>query len=142
MLHTLEQLVAIEQLAVTTLIVPRDPAGEDLRAIEETHTFLMGGVVEEVVTGATLEWDDTPQVHELIASGTPIRLRQNHPNFETEIFGQSVPIGLVQRTLPALYVTEHRRTDNGWHLTLEADTQPGANVATIQRLDGRAHLPR
>ncbi|MBZ9638818.1 hypothetical protein [Streptomyces sp. PSKA30] len=41
--RVLEQLVAIEQLAVTTLIVPKDPSKEDLLAIRDAHILLTGG---------------------------------------------------------------------------------------------------
>ncbi|MCM1967960.1 hypothetical protein [Streptomyces sp. G1] len=134
-LHTLEQLVAIEQLAVTTLVVPKDPTKEDLDTINEAHTLLTGGVVEEVVSSATMDVDDAPDMRQLITAGRAFRLRQNHPNYEVEIFGQSVPIGPIQRVLPALYISEHRRTANGWHLTLKAASHLGANVATVQRVE-------
>ncbi|MDK9494446.1 hypothetical protein QEZ40_000320 [Streptomyces katrae] len=131
--RVLEQLIAIERLAVTTLVVPKDPSNEDLRAIREAHTLLTGGTVEEVVSSAAMEADDTDFVRGLFTQ-RPVRLRQNHPNYEIEIFGQRVPIGPVQRTLPALYVSEHRRSADGWHLTLTAGREPGANVATVQRV--------
>ncbi|MBZ9638817.1 hypothetical protein [Streptomyces sp. PSKA30] len=85
-----------------------------------------------MIFSATMEADDTEFIRGLFAQ-RPFRLRQNHPNYEIEIFGQRVPIGPVQRTLPALYVSEYRRTAGGWHLTLAAGTEPGANVATVQR---------
>ncbi|MGW7327121.1 hypothetical protein ACWGIU_00500 [Streptomyces sp. NPDC054840] len=132
-LRVLEQLVAIEHLAVTTLVVPMDPSKEDLLAIGEAHTLLVGGSVDEVVSSATIQADDTEFIRGLLTTQRPIRLRQNHPNYEIEIFGQKVPIGRVQRTLPALYVSDHRRTADGWHLTLTAGPEPGANVGTIQR---------
>lgn len=132
-LRVLEQLVAIEQLAVTTLMVPKSPSPEDLRAIREAHTLLTGGAVDEVVTSVTMEADDTESIRGLFTAPQPVRLRQNHPAYEIRIFGQNVPIGPVQRTLPPLYASEHRRTADGWHITLTAGTEPGANVASIRR---------
>ncbi|MFD7065186.1 hypothetical protein [Streptomyces sp. NPDC059906] len=134
-LRVLEQLVAVEQLAVTTLMVPKDPSSQDLRAIREAHTLLTGGTVEEVVTSVTMEADDTESIRGLFTAPQPVRFRQNHPAYEIEIFGQKVPIGPVQRTLPPLYVSEHRRTADGWHITLAANTEPGANLASIRRAE-------
>lgn len=132
-LRVLEQLVTIEQLAVTTLMVPKDPSPEDLRAIREAHALLTGGAVEEVVSSVTMEADDTESIRGLFTAPQPVRLRQNHPAYEIEIFGQNVPIGPVQHTLPPLYVSEHRRTADGWHVTLTAGAELGANVASIRR---------
>lgn len=80
-----------------------------------------------------MEADDTASIRGLFTAPQPVRLRQNHPAYEIEIFGQNVPIGPVRRTLPPLHVSEHRRTADGWHITLTAGTEPGANVASIRR---------
>lgn len=114
-------------------MVPKGPSPEDLRAIREAHTLLTGGAVDEVVTSVTMEADDTESIRGLFTAPQPVRLRQNHPAYEIRIFGQNVPVGPVQRTLPPLYASEHRRTADGWHITLTAGTEPGANVASIRR---------
>ncbi|RSS81742.1 hypothetical protein [Streptomyces sp. WAC06614] len=132
-LHLLEQLVAIERLAVTTLLVPKDPSTGDLLTVREAHTLLTGGTVEEVVSSATMEADNTTFVRGLLAGDHPVRLRESHPEYEVEIFGQSVPIGPVVRTMPPLFVSSHERTADGWRITLTPGPEPGANLATLQR---------
>lgn len=119
MIERLEQLVAIERLAVTTFEVPVDIPIVDKAAIRTAYALLTGGTAEvDANITATITADDTPQIRELVETQGFIQATGPVTNYPVEILGQDIQVGPVTVETPPLQVTGSHATDDGLELSV------------------------
>ncbi|MEN8655498.1 hypothetical protein ABCR94_34225 [Streptomyces sp. 21So2-11] len=119
LIELLEQLVAIERLAVTTFEVPVNIPVADRTAIRTAYTLLTGGTAEaEANLTATTTADDIPSIRELVETQGFIRATGPVPDYPVEILGQNIQVGPVMLESPPLQVMGSHPTDDGLELSL------------------------
>lgn len=148
MIELLEQLVAIERLAVTTFEVPVDIPSADKTAIRTAYALLSGSTAEVgATTTATITANDTPQIRELVETQGLIEMTGLVTGHQVEILGQSIQVGPVTVQSPPLQITGAHSSDDG--LELSVRTAPGYEDRPVrftrynpadQQSQGRCHV--
>ncbi|MGQ4437466.1 hypothetical protein [Streptomyces sp. SAS_260] len=118
-IELLEQLVAIERLAVTTFEVPVDMPSADKAAIRTAYALLTGSTAEVgATTAATITANDTPQIRELVENNGLIEMTGLVTDYQVEIFGQDIQVGQVTVQSPPLQITGAQPSDDGLELSV------------------------
>ena len=126
MIELLEQLVAIERLAVTTFEVPMSIPSADKAAIRTAYALLTGGTAEvDVKMTATFTADDTPQIRELVETKGFVQATSSVTDYRAEILGQDIHVGPVTMETPPLQVTGSHSTDDGLELSVRTAPDQG-----------------
>ncbi|MFC8349583.1 hypothetical protein [Streptomyces sp. NPDC057280] len=119
MIELLEQLVAIERLAVTTFEVPVTIPSADKAAIRTAYALLTGSSAEIGANmTATITANDTPQIRALVEAQGLINMTGFVTDHQVEILGQAIQVGPVMVESPPLQITGAHASDDGLELSV------------------------
>ncbi|WP_155057988.1 hypothetical protein [Streptomyces blattellae] len=142
MIELLEQLAAIEKLAVTTFELPMDIPRDDKAAVRTAYALLTGRTAEvDATMTATLTADDTPQIRKLAATNGLVRGTGLVDDYRVEILGQSIPIGPVTMETPPLQVTGVRPADDGLELSVRTAPDHADQPVRLTRYNSAEQQP-
>jgi len=134
MIELLEQLVAIERLAVTTFEVPMSIPRDDKAAIRTVYVLLTGGTAElDATMTAKFTADDTPQIRELADTNGLFRGTGLVEDYQVDILGQGIQVGPITVETPPLQVMEAHPADDGLELTARTAPNHAGQPARLTR---------
>ncbi|MDK0520528.1 hypothetical protein [Streptomyces sp. ML-6] len=113
----MEDLSEVQRRTSTPFDVPRSISPADVAAIRQAHQLLCGMSVE--VPPSLAHWNlarpaDLPEAaNQLLVVGERLEFAVQEREFSLEIFGQPVPLGTAEVTMPAAQITAVTPAEDG-----------------------------